>query len=551
MERSKALKSRIDCAENYFKYKLKDEMETYANFVKGKQYKGTPDKDEVTFNIVHSTCQAVLDAILQNDPHIYIEPEDASAIEPAPLLERVLNREIPKFKVRRQVKLTTLDYVWFGMGITYCGYDYEVKNNEIVKDQPSILHTPLKEFYIDPETRIEDINSAEYMIRKIIKPTKKLKEDERYRHRKQFKADHVLDEDITKNLLSKDDIGRTTLYEIWSLDDGCAYAMTRDSDYIHREIPNLFGDSYPFLLMRNYEMPDELYPFGDIKILYEPQIILNRIFSLLIAHAKSAETIYVRNPDILPDEEARKLKNAKDREVLSVTSGADPTKALVPVENANLSPDVMNAFKIISDVITKLSRQSEYRQSSMPTEQRKATEAMLVEQGSEMSSNTKREDIEELYEEIARKIFVMIRAKYDNTRSILYKEDGKWITANYNKDAFPGEYSFRIEAGSTGPTNSYVRQQNAIAKLNVIKDLAATNKQVAAMINWQELLKSTLTDFDVKNTDQIIMAAPMQVPPATGGTIGEPPGVQPDLSQLDPNVIRYLQEQGINLGGGY
>ena len=544
MERSKALKSRIDCAENYFKYKLKDEMENYSNFVKGKQYKGTPDKDEVTFNIIHSTCQAVLDAILQNDPYIYIEPEDVSAIEPAPLLEKVLNREVIKLKVRRQVKLTTLDYVWFGMGITYCGYDYIQKNGEIIKDQPSILRVPFKEFYIDPETRIEDLNSAKYMIRKIIKPTKDLKEDERYRHRKQFKADHILDENITKNQLSKDDLGRTTLYEIWSLDDKCAYVMSRDSDYIHREVPNLFGDSYPFLLMRNYEMPDELYPFGDIKILYEPQIILNRIFSLLIAHAKNAETIYMRNPDILIDEEARKLKNAKDREILSVQG--DPEKALVPVQNANLSPDVLNAFKIISDAITQLSRVSEYRKSMMPTGQRKATEAILVEQGSELSSTTKREDVEELYEEIARKIFIMIRAKYDNTRSILYKEDGQWNSAEYSKDTFPGEYSFRIEAGSTGPTNSYVRQQNAIAKLNVIKDLATTNEQVAAMINWQELLKSTLTDFDVKNIDQIIIAAPM-----TGGTIGGPSGVQPDLSNLDPNVIRYLQEQGINLGGGY
>jgi len=190
----------------------------------------------------------------------------------------------------------------------------------------------------------------------------------------------------------------------------------------------------------------------------------------------------------------------------------------------------------------------------MPTGQRKATEAILVEQGSELSSTTKREDVEELYEEIARKIFIMIRAKYDNTRTILYKEDGRWVSAEYNKDTFPGEFSFRIEAGSTGPTNSYARWEKAKETLNTIKDLTATNEQIAAMINWQEVLKSTLTDLDVKNIDQIIMAAPMagmQGAPMAPETMGGGPVMQPDLSNLDPNVIRYLQEQGINLGGGY
>src|SRR3990170_3015258 len=105
MEKSKALQSRLQSAINYHKNRM-EEVNDYIDFLKGKQYKAAPIKDETTFNICHTTIQAILNSILRGDPHMYIEPLSSEAVEPAPLAEKVINYLWDKLKIKYQLELT-------------------------------------------------------------------------------------------------------------------------------------------------------------------------------------------------------------------------------------------------------------------------------------------------------------------------------------------------------------------------------------------------------------------------------------------------------------
>ena len=504
MKRSKALSNKLQSAINEQKNRI-GEINTYIDFLKGKQYPRKPGRDEATFNIVHTTIQAILNSVMRGNSHIYVDPASSIAVEPAPVVERVINYWWEKLDAKYQEELAVIDYAALGMGIIYVDWDYETdENGKIVKDQPAILHVPYKDFLIDPRANAEEIDEAGFMVRSFIKNVKELKADKRYKNTKDISGDVKLAQDVFK---TKDLAECVRLYQIWVLNEGASYVMREGSDDILRTVENKLGREYPFELMQNYNMPDELWPFGEVKILFEPQKILNRMFSLIMTHARRVSTRqYVANGQI-SDTELRKLRDAKDGEVLKVEGNAKAPDVVSPIQDAPLSGDVYRAYELINGAIVQLTSISEYRRSSMPQKQRKATEAALIEQGTDLSVNSKAEDVTKHCEGVARKIFKLLKDDNNiNMRELTYKDEksGEWLTDNYNKDSFPGEYAFRWESGVEGPLNASARQQKSLSLLQTIANITRLNPDISRNLNWQELLKSALAPFDLKNVDDIL-----------------------------------------------
>jgi hypothetical protein len=507
MDKSKALQNKIQVALNDQKTWL-PEIDSYIDFLKGKQYPEKPKKDQVTFNILHTTIQAILRSILTGKSYIYVDPASGEAINFYEIVEKVINDWWVRLDIQTQIEFSVLDYAALGMGVTYTDWDFRLDvKGEIISDTPFALNIPYKDFLIDPETQAQEINEAKYMIRKYVKLTKELKADPRYKKTKNIKGDVKLKSNISGQA-SGEQIDRTTLFQIWIPEDQCSYVMRQDSDDILREVPNKLGREYPFELLQNYKMPDELRPFGEIKILYEPQKILNRLYSLVITHAKRVSNRQFTANEQVKDSELRKLKDAEDGEIIKVEGTARASDVITPIMDLQLSADVYRAFELINNAIVQLSAVSEYRRNIMPKSERKATEAAFVEQASEMSSNAKSEDVGKHCEAVARKLF-----KHEAnvvTREITYKDEktGDWIAKPYNGSSFPGVYDFKWESGVAAPINAQNRQGKSIQLINGLALLVRGAPQLAQTINWTELLRSTLTDFDTKNKEKILTPDP-------------------------------------------
>ena len=552
MEKSKALNSKLQAAINAHKLRMA-EVNDYIDFLKGKQYPKTPKRDEVTFNICHTTVQAILNSILRGNSFIYVDPNSKEATLPMDenepegmkiyqMVEKVINYWWKKLKVKYQLELSTTDYAALGLGVTYTDWDYQTdEDGKIVKDEPFVIHIPYEDFLIDPRATTEEIYEAPHMIRRFMKPTKELKADKRYKHTKNIVGDVKLSEDIYKD---KDLAECTRLYQMWCLDEGESYVLREGSDDVLRTVENKFGREYPFVLAQNYKMPGELLPFGEVKILYEPQKILNRIFSLILTHARRVSTRQYTANQMISDMEVRKLKDAKDGEVLKIEGNAKATDVITPIQDAPLPGDVYKAYEMINSAIVQLSSISEYRRSMMPQEQRKATEAVYIEQGTELSVSAKAEDITEHSEGISKKLFKLIINKSNiNTKEITYKDEktGQWITQEYNNKSFPGEYSFRWESGVEGPVNIATRQQKALGLLQAIANITRLNPQVAQTINWKELLKASLTPFEMKNLEEILTPDETQMLEGEMGQPGgQPVGGQPTGRGVDPAVVEEI-----------
>lgn len=559
-EKSKALKDKLQSAVNTKKEQM-GEINTYIDFLKGKQYQHKPKKNEVTFNICHTTIQAILNSVLRGNSYIYVDPkskEAAMPLNPADpgsmrvhqLVEKVVNELWERLGIKYQVELTTTDYAALGLGVSYVDWDYQTdEDGKIVKDEPSVLHIPYEDFLIDPDATTEEIREANFMIRKFIKPTLELKKDSRYKHTKDIKGDIKLSSNIYKG--SKEGLERTTLYQIWVLNEGASYVMREGSDDILRTVENKFGREYPFSLMQNYKMPGELMPFGEIKILFEPQKIINQLFSLIMTHAnRVSKRQYAANQGI-SEKELGKLKDAKDGEVLQVEGNQKASDVISVIQDASLSSDVYRAFDLINTAVVQLTNISEYRRSAMPDKQRKATEAAYIEQGTELSISSKAEDIKEHCEDIAKKLFkLMTNEDNINMQEITYKDDktGEFATESYNNTTFPGVYAFRWESGVEGPLNEITRKQEMRELLQSIATVGSIYPQVIQQINPKALLKSVFAPYKLKNTDEIL--TPESVQPGMEGMQGMGDG-QPDgqpqgmpqgmpQGQVDPALIEEI-----------
>ena len=546
-KKSKALKNKLDTAIKDQK-NVMEEVNSYIDFLKGKQYKKTPTATEATFNICHTTVQAILNSVLRGNSHIYIDPKSAEAVKVAPELEQVMNFLWESLDVKYQLELSVIDYAALGWGITYTDWEYQTdEDGKIVKDSPFTLNIPYANFLIDPRATTQTLMESDYMIREFTIPTKVLKADSRYKNVKNLKGDTTLTTggDTDNKELSE----ANTLYRIWLLDEGVSYVMAKDSDEILRQVENRLGREYPFSIMQNYPMPGELRAFGEVKVLYEPQKILNKIFSLIMTHARRVSTRQYAANDRIDKTELRKLKDAVDGEVLSVGGNQSPTDAIGLIPDATLSSDVYRAYELINSAVVQLTSISQYRRSSMPQGQRKATEAAFVEQGTELSTSAKAEEVAKHSEDIAKKLYKYITdSRNINTQQITYKDErtGAWTTTKYNNESFPGEYKFRWESGVEGPLNKSTKQQKMLGVLQTIANMTRMNPQVAQSINWNLLLKTALKDFDIKNLDEIISPQPMPPQGAEGGGNPQGPNASAGQGETTPEVAAELSR---SIGG--
>ncbi len=534
-KKSKALKSSLSAAVNFQKGRM-TEAQTYMDFLKGKQYEKTPGTNEVTFNICHTTIQAILNSVMRGDPYIFVEPDSEEAVPISEYLEKIVNYWWRKLKIKYQSNLAVTDYAGLGLGVLYTDWDMQMDGNVMIKDEPFVLHVPFEDFLIDPNFVPQEIMEAAFMIRRFIKPLKELQKDTRYKYTKDLKGDVKLDKDIWKD----DAEEQINLYQIWVPNDEASYVMRKGSDDILREVENKLGREYPFTLMQNYQNPGEQLPSGELKLLLEPQKTLNRIASLVVTHAQRVATRQFTANDQVKKEDLVKLKDAIDGEVIMIEGNAKASDVIMPIQDAPLSADVYQALSLLQGMVVQLSSISEYRRSSMPDEQRKATEAVYVEQGTELSINSKGEDVAKGNEDVARKIYQLIT--YDEniqTSEVTYKDEhsGNWVVVKYNNSSFPGEYMFRWESGNEGPINQAQRQQKAANLLKVISEITTAHPELNATLNWKELLKSTLTDFEMKNMEQVL--SPPEEPLGGGGAI-DPNTGQP---VVDPNAAANVEGQ--------
>ena len=423
---------------------------------------------------------------------------------------------------------------------------------EVVEDQAFVERISPFDMFVDPEaTCLED---AKWVAQRIVRPLKDVRKDPRFKRnvRRDVQADAGLvgrwDNDYEREQYA-DQIDRVTLYEYYDIENGTISVCAQGGeDFLLDPTPMPYDFGIPFIMLRNYDVPDQFYPMGDIEAIESLQEELNKTRTQMVNHRKRYARKYLYHERSFGPEGREALESDEDgRFVPVVDENRGLSEVVVPLPQVPLSPEIYNHSHIIEADINTVSGVSEYARGQMPETRRTATEASIIADAGNARAADKLAKIEHGISLTARKIIQLMQQYMttDQMVRITGKDDQKFFVA-YTRDDILGEYDYAVEGGSTQPLNETARRQQAISLMNAVAPLVGT------VIDPFELAKHVFRDgFGVKNPEKnmIQQQTPVdaEVAQEESGGVAEPFGAPPMTGGMAPGPI---PEQVFEATGG-
>ena len=150
-------------------------------------------------------------------------------------------------------------------------------------------------------------------------------------------------------------------------------------EFLVDPIPMPYAYGQPFVMLRNYDVPDYFYPMGDLEAIESLQEELDKTRSQLVNARKRYARKYLFHERSFGPEGREALEADDDgRLVPVVDENKSLNEVVIPMPQTPLSPEIYNYSAIIEQDINTVSGVSEYARGSMPEIRRTATEASII-----------------------------------------------------------------------------------------------------------------------------------------------------------------------------
>jgi len=582
---------------------------------RGKTYWGDRDgwtsalkSDRISVNLAFSTINVIGPAVSVNNPKITVSANKESDADRAVFVEAVVNYLWRHFDYRKPFRRAVKDFLiighaWVKVGWKFVeeerqltGYEIDdevarsiqeidefamenpafagdlpsdrdvvdsIPTTEMVvlEDQPFVERISPFDMFVDPEATCLD--DAKWIAQRIVRPLSEVKKDKRFKGsvRRNLQADSGLKvrwENDTERDDYADHVDRVTLYEFYDLESNTLSVCAHEADdYLLDPTPMPYAFGHPFVMMRNYDIPDIFYPMGDLDQIESLQEELNKTRTQMTNHRKRYARKYLYHERSFGPEGREALESDDDgRFVPVVDENRDLSSVVTPLPQVPLAPEIYQQSGIIEQDINTVSGVSEYSRGQMPEVRRTATEASIIADAGNARSADKLATVEIVIGDVARRILQLMQQYMTAPQMVrIQGRDAEEYYVAYTRDDILGEYDFSVEGGSTQPLNETARRQQAISLMNAVAPLVGT------VIDPNELARYVLQfGFGVKNPDKFMMqqqpmpqegevppeaAGGMEPPPMTGGMA---PGPVPNqvfeaTGGVPPELLSQLQNQ--------
>jgi hypothetical protein len=586
-----------------------------VDLYRGKHWPNTTvsNEDLIAVNLAFSTVNVIAPAVSVNHPKIVVTPNQPEDEDRAAFVEAVVNHLWRHHDFRKPFRRSVKDFLIFGHGWLKVGWNFveqertlsDMERDElfvdavgetdmfamenpvmagdlptdeqmaasipdtammVVEDQPFIERVSPYDIYIDPEaTCLED---AQWICQRIVRPLEEAKKDKRYKAsaRKNLGADSVLNPMFTptdreqQDQYLQDIVDRTVIFEFYDIVNNKMSVLAQNGEeFLVDPIPMPYAYGQPFVMLRNYDVPDYFYPMGDLEAIESLQEELDKTRSQLVNARKRYARKYLFHERSFGPEGREALEADDDgRLVPVVDENKSLNEVVIPMPQTPLSPEIYNYSAIIEQDINTVSGVSEYARGSMPEIRRTATEASIIADAQNARAADKLAIIEIGIGHLARRV-IQLMQQFMTGEQMAQVADrgGENLFVPFERDDIIGEYDFSVEGGSTQPMNETIRKQQAVSLMNAVAPL------VGVVIDPAALAKYVLqTGFGVKNPDKFLIQQGQQTPQdaeaaqtESGGVLNPFGGAQaplppsPDLGAfaptggVPPELLAQLQGQ--------
>jgi len=530
---------------------------------RGRHYDAATKTDRIVVNMAFATINVVSPAVAVNHPKIAVNARRPDDAPQAVIAEEVLNYEWRRNEFQEQVRRAVDDQLIIGHGWVKVGYKYvqlpsvpavepddndpeiEVEGKEdkadpstevtqvVTEDRPTLERVSPFDVFVDPDARNQQ--ELRWIAQRIRRPLADVKKDKRYnaKARKDVQATFGSkwedDERPTHGQESlSDPNGYVEVWEWWDLKTGSVCTFTRDAEhFLIAPRPSPYPFTHPFLMLRNYEVPDEFYPMGELEAIEVLQHELNATRTQMLNHRKRFSRKWVYRRSAFDADGIAQLESDEDNLMVPIETDDDPSKVISPMPAVITPPEFYNQSEMIQNDINTVTAVSEYMRGSMPDIRRTATEAAMLQDAQNARSADKLAKVERSLGHIAERVMQVLQTFLTGEHVVRLVGQGAspmWVY--YDRDYLAGEFDFEVEAGSTQPQNESFRRQSALQMVDALAPMAE-------VINLPQLAMYVLRyGFGIKNPDAYVMEPQAPGPEGVGGPVEEPAG----LPALPPGV---------------
>ncbi len=540
---------------------------------KGKHYDNYSDEDRMLINISFSTVNVIAPAVAVNYPKITVNAVKPDNAANAVIAEAVVNywwkyRDI-KNEFRRGVKdLLIMGHGWIKTGYRFVEEESITEDGDnddptlggettsttvIVQDSPFAERVSPFDVFVDSDaTSMHDIK---WIAQRIRRPVKDVKADKRYnkaaREAVEMMAVSRYTDDPSQRKIYDKNYGYAEIWEYYDVQNRVMCVFTENGDQFlikPMRMPYAFG--HPFVMLRNYDVPDCFYPIGDLEQIEPLQRELNETRSQMMNHRKRFARKWLYKESAFDQFGRTALESDADNVMVPVVGDEALGNVIAPMPAVISPPEFYNQSEMISSDIDRITGLPEFMTGGLPEIRRTATEVSAIQDAANARTADKLAIVEMAISEVARRM-LMLAQQYMTGEQVarLMGKDGEPIWVTFDREYLEGDFDFEVVGGSTQPNNEAVRRQMALQMVDAMAPFAS-----AGIVNMQELAGYVLQQgFNIKNPEKFLSMPEQAMPPEQGGPAGAPPqgalpaGAPPEAQmagQLPPEIMQMIQQQG-------
>lgn len=455
--------------------KWKDYMKAY----KGTYFKNEsrPDykSDEIS-NMVFSTIETIRPIMVDNNPKFLAVPRTPQGMEFSSDVQIALDYEWDREKMPLKLPAQLIPMLVYGTAVWFVQWDG--KQGEYGE----ISIKPVDPFNLFPDPLAEDVDSAEYLIYATYKNANQLKQ--------QFpdKASAIEGSRISMSELVSDrdsndnsEENQVLVVEMWCRDwvtmdkdvegnDKLKYPKGRvitclpELGILLSDKKNPYNDGrFPFILMKNYDIPFEFWGVGEVEQILSPQSYINDLTNQIIDNAKltaNMQWIVDKNCGIGKG----KLTNRPGL-VIRKNPGSEVKRDQPPAMPTYLREQIEVLKQDIQDISGVFDSLKGEKQGSVTA----ASAIMALQEASQARIRLKIKIMESFLSELACIVYSRMQQFWKLDRWVRVTDlEGNASFKEIGQEVLSNDFDLKVMAGSTMPVN-----RNAMMDLMI--RLAQTN----------------------------------------------------------------------------
>ena len=548
--------------------------ERMINLYEGNHYTGMSTDDQMVVNRAFKAKNVIAPSVAVRNPKFIVQAQQPDKAAQALLTEEILNYLWRTYRYKTEFRLVVDDSLTVGHGWLKVGYKFvkpaEVKTppedgepidpstEDGVDNRPDapgnvehekydhdverafVERISMFDMFVDPDAR--RLSDARWIAQRVRRPVADVRVDSRYiaSHRTKAKGtvgDRWLNDNSADNPAPNGNSkGFCEVWEFYDLRENtvCTILDGYEDGFLIAPVQMPYSFGHPYVMMRNYDVPDKFYPMGDLESIEALQHELNKTRTEQMQHRRGNQRKYLAMEDALDSDAWEALESDEDGTIVKVNAQYSLAEAVQLMPTHTISADAYNMSDVIDRDIDDVTGVSDFSQTAI---RRTATEAAMIQDQSNARSADKLARVEDVLAQVGERLIQLMQQYMTGEHVIrVVGTNASPIWLDYDKDTIAGRFDFEVEGGSTSPQNESSRRQSALQFSDAM--LPLVDMQV---VDPRAVARKLLLDFGVKDPGSFMTQEqeqggeepmpeeePMGQPPMDGGMMppaGGPPGM--------------------------